>query len=132
MRGTLVAIVGMVLVTLAACGNNEKAECETDSDCASAACVAEACLNSTCVAVPLAKGAVASVQVTGDCLLAVCDGEGNVVEQPDDDDLPIVTSPCITPACNNGVPASYDDPSGAACGSGMVCNGSGSCVPAAM
>jgi hypothetical protein len=127
-RAALVSIAVSTVVALTACGNNEKAECESDSDCMGTPCAAAACLNSTCVAVPLAKGAVASQQVADDCLLAVCDGDGNVVEVPDDDDLPIVTNPCVVPACSNGAPASHDAPAGSTCGSDMVCNATGSCV----
>ena len=121
-------VIGLFAAVLA-CGDNSKAQCTSDSDCPSAtACEAAACQKSACVVVPLASGAVASEQVAGDCKLATCDGSGNIIQVPDDNDVPENTNPCVVAACSNGSPASYYEQADTTCGSGMFCNATGSCV----
>lgn len=123
MKTTVMAL----LVLATACARPLEPECTRDADCASTPCMAAACDDGACVAVALARGAIADEQTVGNCMLATCDGSGNVVEVADDDNVPASSNACVATNCTGGAPTSADVAAGSACGSG-VCNGAGDCV----
>src|SRR5580692_13108163 len=90
--------------------------------------MAAACDDGACVAVALARGAIADEQAVGTCMLATCDGSGNVVDVADDDNVPASSNACVVTGCAAGAATAADVAAGSACGSGGVCNGAGDCV----
>jgi hypothetical protein len=64
-------------------------------------CTEDACLAGSCGHRPVEGLAPEQYQYEGDCIELVCvDGED--VEQPDDDDTPIGSNPCIVASCSSG------------------------------
>ncbi len=82
-------------------------------------------------------------QTAGDCMQQVCDGNGGVMMQNDDNDVPDDSNPCTADSCNNGAavhapmagtcmigstPGVCGDPAGAAKGTCVACNTSADCT----
>ena len=87
------------------------------------------CQEGRCVEVPrLAGPAPAGVQNLGDCKQIGCNGEGQVLETPNDADLPIDSNPCTSDLCTNGTPTNPPLPAQSPCGNGLECDGSGNCT----
>jgi hypothetical protein len=106
--------------------------CKQDADCgASTACAAHACDTTTGLCsvtyVPIGQGNPGG-QVTGDCMKVTCNGSGGIASIPDDTDIPDDGNPCTQDACSQGVPSHTPLASGTACGTGLVCDGTGACV----
>ncbi len=64
---------------------------------------------------------------TGDCLVTVCDGNGNEDPTSDPDDLPSDSNPCTEDLCADGEPDFPPTDPGSPCGGG-VCDGDGNCA----
>ncbi len=96
-----------------------------DNECATRTCVAFACGVSFAAA-----GVPVAAQAEGDCRQAVCDGQGRVVDIPDDADLPTDGRQCTDDVCAAGVPFNPPFPGGTACSEdgGVLCDGAGTCV----
>jgi hypothetical protein len=73
-------------------------------------------------------GKLLPLQKTGDCKRSQCNGNGDPQTISDDADLPIDGTVCTGDICTDGVPSNPALASGTACGTGLICNGSGSCV----
>jgi len=126
--GVHTALGALIALFAAACGDNTKPACVRDSDCGDGACADVTCVDGMCaLSNPIPQGLMAVLQTQGDCKVALCDGDGNVVEATDDTDVPTATSPCTIGTCTNGVPAIGYAPANTACGSGMTCNATGMC-----
>ncbi|KAH7134474.1 hypothetical protein B0J13DRAFT_560507 [Dactylonectria estremocensis] len=63
-----------------------------------------------------------SIQTPGDCRSNVCDGQGGVVNVPDNTDLPADDgNPCTIEMCAAGVPLHPAVPDGTSCGPNQAC-----------
>jgi hypothetical protein len=100
-------------------------DCGVDTDCQSHTCVTGQCgVDDT------AMGTHIQTQVAGDCLVAVCDGNGSVIQQADPSDLPDDGNDCTSDACNQGMPAFSPVAEHTACNTagGHFCDGMSHCV----
>jgi hypothetical protein len=84
-------------------------------------CETIACVEGNCVDTVALYGKLLNNQVTGDCKLNVCDGNGGITAIADDNDMVATSDPCITPICSNGVP-------GEASNNGADCNKNGGVI----
>lgn len=64
---------------------------------------------------------------TGDCLVTVCDGNGNEAVTSDDDDIPSDSNACTRDLCADGEPDFPPTEPGSPCDGG-VCDGGGNCT----
>jgi hypothetical protein len=96
----------------------------TDTECHTRTCsAAHLCgLNNALAGKPLA------LQTIGDCKKSQCDGNGNPQIVSDDTDVRIDGNVCTRDVCMNGTPSNPPVASGVACGTGLLCNATGSCV----
>jgi hypothetical protein len=67
-------------------------------------------------------------QEVGDCRRRVCDGKGAIVDEHDDDDIPLDDDPCTADVCDDGEASNDLAPIATPCGDGTVCNEDGKCV----
>lgn len=88
-------------------------DCENDSDCPKGECETAACQSGSCALTPLEQGIVVDIQLAGDCLDKVCDGEGATEQVANPEDTPNGGDACVTFMCgpsglefvfNNGTP----------------------------
>lgn len=79
------------------------------------------CVGGNCVDTVALYGKLLNNQVTGDCKLNVCDGNGGMIAIADDNDTVPASDPCIIPICSNGVP-------GEASNNGADCNKNGGVI----
>ena len=104
-----------------------ESECPgTDTDCQIRTCTFGACGISF-----FAPGTVRSAahQVAGDCAKATCDGAGGTgTPIVDNTDVPKDNNACTSDVCTAGVPSNPDFPARTTCGTGDLCDGSGTCV----
>lgn len=80
-------------------------ECTVDTDCSIVECTGPAtCENGVCKREPLAENTPVNSQLYGDCLDRVCDGQGNVKENPGDTDKDAYDwgahNPCYAKECD--------------------------------
>jgi hypothetical protein len=120
--------------------------CGTPQDCPDpmSECVTRSCDASGCCGTNnVASGTqTVSGQMSGDCKLQVCDGNGAATSSNDDLDLPEDNNPCTQDACNAGVPSNTPitgpctlggnaavcgDPAGTAKGTCVACNVDNDC-----
>jgi hypothetical protein len=95
----------------------------TDTECHARTCINETCgITNTTAGVKLVSG-----QVKGDCQVKECDGNGGTMSVEDDTDVPTTTNKCVTEACNMGMPSTTPLPAGTSCGTGLICDGAGTC-----
>src|SRR4051794_15590004 len=89
----------------------------------------QTCVGGQCTSAPGCTTAADCPQSpAGGCQQAVC-VTGNCGFAPDNTNVPADDgNPCTTSVCANGAPAQTQAAAGTACGSGLVCNDSGSCV----
>jgi pectin methylesterase-like acyl-CoA thioesterase len=73
-------------------------------------------------------GTPVAAQVTGDCKVAACDGNGNIGQTPDDNDVPVDGNACTQDVCTAGVPSNPPANPGVSCGGTNVCDGTGICL----
>jgi hypothetical protein len=102
----------------------QNSDCGTSTACASQVC--EATGVCAVVYVPSGQG-TPSGQTAGNCQKVVCNGSGGTMSIPDDTNVPASTNPCIVAGCSMGQPTQVPDPPETSCGTGLVCNGAGSC-----
>jgi hypothetical protein len=106
------------------------AECIEDSDCPPAedACGAPECSGQQCHLSPLPAGTPSSTQIAGDCLIAVCDGQGHTTKQSDGSDVVDDGNPCTLEGCSNEGPVAAEAPMGSVCGFKACCDPRGACT----
>jgi hypothetical protein len=88
-------------------------------------------VNQSCGLDTQPAGFAVSVQTDGDCLQQVCDGNGQVIGQPDDADIPNDANDCTVDGCSNGSASHTPKSPGASCtgsGGAKVCNAATTCV----
>src|SRR4030095_17038102 len=104
--------------------------CVTPADCSGVDddCKTRTCISNTCGVTFTAVGTPTSTQPACHVQKNQCDGNGSSTSAIDDADLPIDANACTDDVCTNGVPSNPPLSSGASCGNGMFCNGTGSCV----
>jgi hypothetical protein len=87
-----------------------------------------ACIDGACVERPRLAGRLPeSLQAAGDCLTLSCDGDGKVVDEVDEGDVPHDGNPCTEDGCSGSSAVNTPLP-GAPCGERLSCNESGICV----
>jgi cysteine-rich repeat protein len=104
--------------------------CLMPADCAGVddACQTRTCTKGVCGFDFTPAGTALPTQLTGDCLEAQCDGAGATVQAIKDTDLPDDMNACTDDACAGGLPSHTFTALGSACGAGLVCNATGTCV----
>lgn len=106
------------------------ADCPDPTPCNQMKCDVE---YNVCFEVPLPVGTIAPVELQepGDCMVLVCDGTGqNVQQQALPADVPPFDpmTPCVSRTCSVGGGVVVEDfPAGQPCGTSAVCDGTGSC-----
>jgi len=80
-----------------------------------------------CRSLPVEAGFVLAMQTAGDCVEARCDGDGGV-ESVAVDDPAANDNPCVVATCADGVGSTGFVSVATTCGTGLVCDGAGSCV----
>lgn len=106
-------------------------ECVGPTDCPGedTACQSRTCMQSVCGTSLTPAGTPLPVQGSaGDCQREVCDGQGAVMTQVDNTDLPADNKVCTDDVCQAGVPSNPATPQGTSCGGGLICDGLGACV----
>jgi hypothetical protein len=104
--------------------------CTIDAQCVvSGPCKTVACVDGTCVEGAAPPGPAAAGDMIGDCKHKECDGNGNVIEQVDDADIPQDYNVCTLDLCTNGLPSNPVDPAniGVSCGGGQTTCKNGKC-----
>jgi hypothetical protein len=97
----------------------------TDTDCHHRTCTSGTCgIANTAMGTP----AGAATQTIGDCKQIQCDGQGSVMTATDISDKPVDGKACTDDICTGGVPSNPNLSSGTACGTNLMCDGSGGCV----
>ena len=108
-------------------GCNDDGDCGTDTACQRHMCLGNVCgvLNEN-AGTPLP----AAQQVSGDCLLFVCDGTGSPSSEIDDLDLPEDMNECTVDSCMMGVAQNAPVTPGTPCtqGGGKLCDTAGTCI----
>jgi hypothetical protein len=101
-------------------------DCPPPPDCSAVECIDGACVESP---LPSDTPLPPASQVLGDCRERRCDGAGEVVDAPDDGDLPAQqANPCFMPSCSGGVPLQSPVEAGTPCSNTLECDGQGACV----
>ncbi|UQA55702.1 hypothetical protein [Polyangium aurulentum] len=110
-------------------GNGACVGCVTDADCPpDEDCKDWACMNETCTATNHPVGTVLPAQSPGDCKNVVCDGNGGVMGEPNDGDVPADDGEeCTDQVCSSGTPMFPSKMAGDKCSAG-VCDEAGACV----
>ncbi|MBK9260855.1 MAG: hypothetical protein IPM54_13675 [Polyangiaceae bacterium] len=107
-------------------------ECQVPSDCPPVAseCISAACVNGICETVNVAVGMPVADQISADCFMRVCDGNGMIASQYDDSDVQDDGKDCTQDLCAMGAPLHPFEAQGMPCSElgGHVCNDSGTCV----
>jgi hypothetical protein len=120
-------IVTTVVMDNEPCGQDQYCQagvcigCQTAADCGPPpACYSVACQGQQCVVQPAPAGYLIDDAVNGNCKALYCDGTGNVVEMPDDNDEPQDSdaTDCVVPNCVDGSNVPTMVPDDAACGPG--------------
>jgi hypothetical protein len=86
-------------------------------------------VNKLCGVVFTPAGTAVANQTAGNCLVAACDGNGNITDQVDNNDLPADDGkPCTDEVCTAGVASHPDKTSGTVCNDGNACTVAEICV----
>ena len=105
--------------------------CNAVSDCppaANPACATRTCTASTCGFSYQPSGTFVSSGTSGDCQQNVCDGAGATISVADDSNTPAASDQCHRGICTTGQPSQTPAPQGTSCGTGMICDGQGTCA----
>src|SRR5678815_2908919 len=95
--------------------------CSSDLDCGMPTeCVSHVCLSGTCKDTYSPSGTPSAIQVSGDCMINVCDGSGGVTSMPDGMDIADDMNACTADTCSNGVAMHTPALPDTSCGAGMV------------
>lgn len=111
-------------------GQGTCVECLEASDCPTSSnpCMQPVCEGSgRCVVHPMPQNVPIAAQKLGDCWITVCDGAGETMETPADDDIEDDANECTKDSCEKGMPLHVAVAEDSACGQGLVCNASGQC-----
>jgi hypothetical protein len=107
------------------------AQCLTDAQCDSShdgPCNKNRCSNGACTFVPEPVSPPNTDLAAGDCQRSVCDGTGNVMSMPDDNDLPANSNVCQSLSCTGGQIVTVNLPATTMCtADGRFCDGAGNC-----
>ncbi len=111
-------------------GKGACVECLSPSDCSGTdgACQTRTCDQGTCGMDFMPAGTVVAAQMLGNCKKDVCDGNGAVVSENDDADVPDDKNNCTDDLCSAGLPSHKALPKGTVCGADLVCDGAGFCT----
>jgi stigma-specific protein Stig1 len=93
-----------------------------------AECAAAVCSTGACGFTFQAAGTPVAGQTAGDCQVRQCDGGDSIASNPDNGDLPVDGNPCTEDLCVAGTPSNPPTAAGTSCGTGLVCDGAGTCV----
>ena len=106
--------------------------CLSETDCPGdlTECGSPTCVEGLCGMAFAAFGTPLSSQSAGDCLKAVCDGEGGTTSVDANDDTNDDSRQCTDDVCLQGVPTHVPKPLGTECfhKGGTLCNLTGDCV----
>ncbi len=106
--------------------------CNVPSDCPGqdTDCQARVCNSGSCGFSFTPGGSLTRNQTPGDCVDNVCDGNGGVTVQADNNDVPNSPSQCMVGICTAGGIGFANQPAGTSCtqNGGTQCDGSGNCV----
>jgi len=109
--------------------------CSAAADCPGqdGECQTITCDGGVCGVSNAAAGTMLAAQTAGDCLLAVCDGQGGITSMNDDADVPDDGKVCTVDACASGASKHTPKAAGSPCseGGGKVCSALGACVECA-
>jgi hypothetical protein len=107
-------------------------ECNSPGQCAPPPiqiCKLDTCIQHVCGEGNKPMGTLTPMQTTGDCQDSVCDGQGGITSQANDQDIPVPDgNPCTTEFCNSGMVANGCAMPGTQCQQTMYCNGMCGCV----
>lgn len=105
-------------------------ECLSPTECPAGAneCQVATCDGGVCGISNVVAGTDLVAQTAGDCKVDECDGSGSVASANDASDLPDDNNACTDDVCTAGVPSNPPKNPGTSCGTGLVCNATGSCV----
>ena len=100
-------------------------ECTIPVDCPLPAseCIIRTCIEASCGEELAVPGSIVAQQMPGDCERNVCDVAGEIVQEPDDQDLPTDGNECTVDTCANGEPAFAPAADGTPCSNGTTCTG---------
>lgn len=114
------------------CAGGVCVECESASHCPGidTECQVRTCSGNVCGIANTTAGTPSSAQTPGDCRRLECDGNGGLVDVPDDADVPANASECTVASCDAGTPVHTPRLEGDACteNGGAFCDGAGACV----
>jgi hypothetical protein len=107
--------------------------CTGAGDCPAGAneCQVASCNSGVCSIANRFSGTIISAQTSGDCKRRVCDGNGTIIAQNDDTDVPADDGKqCTTEKCSMGAPVHAPVAAGTTCSqaSGTTCDAVGNCV----
>jgi len=107
-------------------------QCTTNGDCGTdTACQTHVCgADHICAVNNIAVGTPVGTQVTGDCSVVQCDGNGAIVTVASSTDVVDDGNPCTDDVCQGQTPAHPSKAAGVTCGGSSVCDGQGNCGPA--
>ncbi len=118
--------------TIVCDGNGICGDCNQASDCTMLPpddeCQMRVCDNHVCSQSFTPNGTLLSMQVTGDCKSATCDGSGKTTSKDDNMDLPEDNDPCTKNVCKGGEPSHPLEPADTSCGTDLFCNAVGQCI----
>jgi hypothetical protein len=111
-------------------GGHPDIPCVDPTDCPGKEneCAHRTCAASLCGMGFTAAGTAVAQQNVGDCKTIICDGKGNLAEQPDDADKPDDSNPCTDDVCAAGVSGHTPAAVGKSCGGALTCDGNGHCT----
>jgi hypothetical protein len=112
-------------------GSGNCVQCASASQCPGSddECQTRTCSAGMCGFAFASAGTPRTQQTAGDCHRAVCDGAGGTSSMIDDNDRPADDgNACTGEVCTQGAPSHPNVATGTACGTGLKCDGAGSCV----
>ncbi len=100
-------------------------ECTIPADCPLpvSECVVRSCVDGICGEELAVPGSIVTQQTPGDCMRNVWDAIGEVVGEPDGQDVPNDDNECTVDTCVNGVPAFDALADGTPCSTGICTAG---------
>jgi hypothetical protein len=114
-------------------GTGGSPACTAPADCpgVDTECHTRTCVGGVCGADDKPSGTALAAQTSGDCKIAVCDGNGGTSAIPDNNDKKDDNNVCTTDGCSAGSPTHTPVTPGTACtgpNGAKVCGPSGVCV----
>ena len=111
-------------------GQGACVSCLTASSCpgTDTECHHRTCTNGACGVANTTQGTPLTTQTPGDCKQVQCDGQGGTATAVDNTDKPVDGLACTDDICTAGVASNPNLSAGTACGTNLMCNGTGACV----